>query len=166
MINESRQAPPYPSDLDCVWFGKDLDGYLGAFITAGSGPIPTSLLAELGEEIWKIEAFVKDIPVSSSVDLHIDVPHPGGFTEIASRGFFVFDWRNMENAVDESNASYQVVAAPRIPLRIETVRPELVESLRLVVLNNCLFKDCKSVDLLGITKGPDPIAWTIGNGGN
>lgn len=34
----------YPEHFDCAWLASDGEGNLGAFITAGAGPIPNNLL--------------------------------------------------------------------------------------------------------------------------
>ena len=35
---------PYPEGIDCVWLASDGAEHVGAFITAGMGPIPAEVL--------------------------------------------------------------------------------------------------------------------------
>ena len=47
---------PYPEGIDCVWLASDREGRVGAFITAGVGPIPAEALSSVYMPVEDIEA--------------------------------------------------------------------------------------------------------------
>lgn len=105
----------YPAGFDFVWIGRDEKGRLAAFVTAGGGQIPKSLLGKSGEMLCDIERAILDLPKVSGVKLHVEVPRPDDFIAMAERGFFVFDWRDVHRATKEESGCYELVATPLQP---------------------------------------------------
>jgi hypothetical protein len=91
----------YPHGLDLIWPCADRNGHIGAFITAGEGPIPETVLAfgALNDEAFS------SLPSIGGGRLLVTVPKPDCYQGVAERGFFVFDW-------DWRQKAYVPVAVP------------------------------------------------------
>ena len=108
----------YPDGLDCIWLAVDGNGHLGAFVTGGAGPIPTSALSESSFPIEDVEAEVCGLPNISEARLLVPMKRPDDFIEMAQRGFFVYDWRDVHRTLHESKHAYELIAVPLTPLRV------------------------------------------------
>lgn len=82
---------PYPEQFDCVWLASDSEGNLGAFITAGAGPIPTAALNSTAILFDDIEFRLLQLPLVSHFQLPDSVLSHDNFNGFAKRGFFVYD---------------------------------------------------------------------------
>lgn len=106
---------PYPAGVDAVWLASDARGHLGAFITGGSGPIPTRALAEGAVAVQEIEGRLLRLPKTGTAQLLHEYPRPDSILELAQRGLFVFDWRDVHRVRWEYSGVYEVVAIPMRP---------------------------------------------------
>lgn len=109
----------YPDGVDCTWLGVDQFGAVAAFVTAGEGEIPCALLAGSVVDLCDIEALLMALPVVGGATLHVSVPRPDDFLDMAYRGLYVYDW---------SNEGYVLVAAPSRAIQ----RSGLNEDLKLI----------------------------------
>lgn len=110
----SQQA--YPDGIDCTWLGVDEFGAVAAFVTAGEGEIPSALLTDAVVDVREIEAMLFALPVVGDVTLHVSVPRPDDFLDMACRGLYVYDW---------SNGQYALVAEPRNAIHYSGLNREL-----------------------------------------
>lgn len=111
----------YPEGYDVAWFATDVGGNVGAFISAGSGPIPATALGGSEDDVLDLEEKMKGgTGRRGGYELHVDVPRPDDFIDLAERGFFVFDWNGV---------TYTLVASPLNPLFIGDLGP-LAERVR------------------------------------
>lgn len=125
----------YPEYIDCLWLAIDKHGNVGAFITAGEGPIPCTALACDMDNFLSLEDNVLKQVVVCQPDVIVDVPRPESFAEIASRGLFVYDWGEFTaNPIGEIH-SYRLVATPKNPLRYTALPQELSEIATSTTLN-------------------------------
>jgi hypothetical protein len=108
-----NKVKPYPVGVDLMWLGQDQNGVLAAFITAGFGPVPESMLDEAGQVVADIESELLDLPRVSDAQLHVAVPRPDDFVSLAERGFLVFDWRDAHRSLSEETECYELVASPK-----------------------------------------------------
>jgi hypothetical protein len=130
---------PYPFGIDCVWLALDGDGHVGAFVSAGAGPIPERALAcEHGVE--DIEKALLQLPRKSTAQLLIadDVP---SFVDIAERGLFVYDWQDVHRNRRDCTHKYEPVAKPINPISAADLNPWLFEFARCVTFEHCRFVD-------------------------
>lgn len=126
----------WPRAYDWVWLVCDRDNHVGAFVTAGAGPIPTAILesslpAEEGEKL--IRSLAPTTTVHAS-------PRPGdveSFVTMAHRGVFVYDWQG----------AYELVAAPDEPVRVDFFQGQLAEISSIVRLANVSFAGERVVDI-------------------
>ncbi len=114
----------YPSGIDYAWIASDRDGRLGAFITAGVGPIPVQVLATGITETTSIEARIAEVPVVSKANLLITVPDASSYIALAQRGFYVFDWTDVHGGRPPLYA-YELVAKPEQPAGLSVLPPDL-----------------------------------------
>lgn len=127
-------AGEYPEGIDCVWLAADRKGHLGAFVTGGAGPIPKSVLSDSSAPIEDIEGVLCNMPQVSEVRLLVKMKRPDDFVEMAQRGFFVYDWRDVHRTMHESTQAYELIAMPTNPI----TRSFLPEPLKRVVANTTL----------------------------
>jgi hypothetical protein len=111
-------AKPYPEQIDCTWLASDRDGHLGAFMTAGEGPIPAAALDCAGVSIEAVEQRLCQLPLVSQAWLLVPVPRPDDFVDLARRGLFVYDWTDSHRTTRKSLHVYERVAAPSTPLTV------------------------------------------------
>lgn len=110
----------YPHGSDYVWLGANRRGEVGAFAIAGLGPIPADVLARC--DIAGIEPEVlRLLPVSSGATLLIELPKPDSFLALATRGLFVYDWRDLHRVRAEYTDAYELMAVPDQPLSFDAL---------------------------------------------
>lgn len=119
------KSEKYPEGIDCVWLGSDCKGHLGAFITAGMGPIPLMALNSSMVPIEEIEGRLCELPVLSKVKLLISPERPDDYIDLAERGFFVYDWTDVRRTLRDELKVYELVAAPETPMAIESLPHDL-----------------------------------------
>ncbi|WP_363796411.1 hypothetical protein ABU614_13530 [Lysobacter firmicutimachus] len=102
----------YPAGVDLVWAARDKYGRLAALVTAGEGPVPKEIIGDDGLPDCDLEAEILRLPVASKALLHVQVPRPDDFIAMAERGFFVYDWRDVNRTATEASNCYELVASP------------------------------------------------------
>lgn len=132
---------PYPEQFDCVWLASDSEGNLGAFITAGDGPIPTEALNSTAILFDDIEFRLLQLPLVSHVQLPDSVPSHDNFNGFAKRGLFVYDWSNIHRA-------YKLCAFAKKPISISSLPSDLENLASKVKLNKINFSSSQSIDVL------------------
>lgn len=116
----------YPHGQDLVWLASDGSGMVGAFITAGEGPIPVSALSAAVEEP-DLESQVHRLPVICQATLLVNVPVATSFLALAKRGLFVFDWRDIHRSSAEATGMYELVCVPERPIAAAAL-PSLLQA--------------------------------------
>ena len=134
-------ADPAGADgLDLLWLAVDGAGHLGAFVTAGQGPIPSSALpAALGEP-W-LEGELSALPLRGAATLLVKNGDMSSWTRLAERGLYAFDWQDVHRSSKQSRHSYDLVALPPQPLRVEALPARLAAIARVTPLA-LVFADC------------------------
>jgi hypothetical protein len=107
---------PYPEGIDCIWLATDREWNLGAFITAGMGPIPLAALDSNYIPIEDIEEQLCQLPPVAQAKLLVSVKRPDDFVDLAERGLFVYDWTDISRATHEARRMYEPVAIPSKPI--------------------------------------------------
>jgi hypothetical protein len=105
----------YPKGIDCVWLASDKLGHVGAFITAGEGPVPEMAFNQ-SLEVEEIEGQIYEMPQRTPGQLLVTVPRPDGYLEIAARGLYVYDWTDAGKTTSKATNLYELVAIPSNPL--------------------------------------------------
>ncbi|MFI0842377.1 hypothetical protein [Mesorhizobium sp. IMUNJ 23232] len=139
---------PYPSDWDLAWLASDRSNYLAAFITAGSGPIPISLLPQLNryEASENLEYLMLQLPIVSEACLLVTVPTPDSYIELARRGLYVFDLNDVHRTTAYSYA-YEAVAAPTFPIRATSLSGKLARTASEQNLAKVRFDENRLIDI-------------------
>ena len=137
----------YPEGLDCVWLASDRDGCVGAFVTAGAGPIPSLALDASDVPLEDIEQRLWELPSVSDVRLLVSVKRPDSFIELAQRGVFVFDWTDIHRTKAEVVRAYELVAVPLDPIVVLASPPDLAALAVAATLANVSFADGQMVDV-------------------
>lgn len=138
---------PYPDGVDCVWFASDHDGHLGVFVTGGVGPIPLHWLNDDGVQIEDAEALICELPIVSAARMLISIKRPDDFLELASRGFFVYDWRDVHRSSGELHNAYEAVAIPITPITIDRLSDGLAGMAKSLIFVGVAFADAQPLDV-------------------
>ncbi|TIT74425.1 MAG: hypothetical protein E5W56_02145 [Mesorhizobium sp.] len=115
----------YPFGIDYAWIASDRDGRLGAFITAGSAPIPVEVFATDFSEATSIEAPIDEVPIVSKANLLVPVKDASSYIALAERGFYVFDWTDIHRVARAEIHAYELVAKPERPAGLSSLPPDL-----------------------------------------
>ena len=102
----------YPEGVDCVWAAGDENGMAGAFITGGIGPIPLEVLQLDRLNIFEVEENLLQLPIVTTAEIISNAPITDSYAALAARGFYVFDWLDVERALVERSNRYELVARP------------------------------------------------------
>jgi hypothetical protein len=137
---------PYPEGLDYVWLALDAKGHLGAFTTAGVGPIPLQALNNEVGPIDCLEDAVLELPKISEARLLATSGDLSSFVALAERGLFVYDWDDVHQTRQNRTNKYELQVAPHNPLRAGSLPKELALFVASVRLGDVDFSDCLSVD--------------------
>jgi hypothetical protein len=115
----------YPEGFDCIWIACDRGGRVGAFVTAGFGPIPLQVLGSSALPFDDIEARLRLLPRVASARLLVQLPRPDDFVVMAERGLFVFDWTDVHRPRSESVDAYELIAIPERPIALNVLREDI-----------------------------------------
>lgn len=116
----------YPEGLDCIWLAYDSADNVGAFITAGLGPLPAqSLSADLDIELAEEE--ILSLPERGAATLLIQVKRPDDYLNLAARGLYVYDWTDIGRVAKAEINAYELVAVPDAPL-LKQELPQILQN--------------------------------------
>lgn len=146
-MNTVIKPQPYPDGIDCVWLASDRDGHLGAFITAGEGPIPAVALDAHDLPVQTVETRLLELPVVAQALLLVSVTRPDSYVELAERGLFVYDWTDVHRPTREEWNRYELVAAPSAPIAARGLPPNLQALAATIRLENVAFAGREAVDV-------------------
>lgn len=138
---------PYPAGVDCVWLASDKEGHLGAFITAGTAPIPVSVLGPGYMPVDDVEGRLCQLPPVSEARLLVLVKRPDDFIDLAQRGLFVYDWTDINRTAREALGVYEPVAVPSKPITVNFLPGDLAASARAIRLSAIAFACGDAVDI-------------------
>lgn len=148
MINKGcEMSLLYPEGVDCVWMAADHRGYVGAFVTAGVGPIPTLVLDSKGIAIEEIEERIYGLPPVSEVHVLTSVPRPDDFVAMAKRGVFVYDWSDIHRTSRLSIGAYELMAAPETPITVNDLPSDMMQFVKDIKLNGVEYAEAKVIDV-------------------
>lgn len=136
----------YPDGIDCAWCASDKSGSLGIFITAGLGPIPISALNYDSIPIEDIEEIIYTLPKFTNAILLAKVKRPDDFIELSERGFFVYDWTDINNTDNNQTNAYELVSHPEKPLLTKEVEKNINEIIEGVSFSELNFIENKFID--------------------
>jgi len=137
----------FPRAFDWVWLACDRDDLVAAFVTAGTGPIPTAVL-DSTLPVEKIETLICSLPSTTGARslLSKGEGDATSFMALAQRGLFVYDWHGV-HSVGMHTRSYELVAVPDTPVRLDAFPDELAKFARLVRLDHLSFVDEKAIEI-------------------
>lgn len=138
---------PYPNGIDCVWLASDQVGHLGAFITAGVGPIPIEALDTSILPIEDVENSLYQLPQVTRAKLRVSVKRPDDFIDLAERGLFVYDWTDINRTARDALHVYEPVAEPAQPITIGVLPDDLAPLAKAVRLPDVVFCENNAVDV-------------------
>lgn len=168
---ESSEPGPtaggYPYGWDCVWLAVDEIRQVAAFATAGIAPVPVAVF-DPPEVLDTAEKLVWDLPVRGEFVRHFQPPAdpaplgwfswfarppelpkgPGTscYEEFARRGVFGYDWFDAHRfRLGEKTGTYDLIAAPTSPARVDDLDPAVGELARLVRFEGIRFGQYTSV---------------------
>lgn len=130
---------PYPEGIDCIWLASDRMGFLGAFVTGGSGPIPKRALDSSFPPLEDLEDLLCKLPTVSGARVLVSVERPDDFIDLAKRGMYVYDWTDVYRSFHEAVHAYEKVAEPSEPIKAGMLPEELAAIANVVTLSNVTF---------------------------
>jgi hypothetical protein len=132
--------------IDLIWLAQDRQGFVGAFITAGSGPIPKSALAyALVDPSLEEEAI--NLPERSSAYMLVQVPDSSSFLALAKRGLAVFDWQDIHRTSVQETKAYEAVCRPESPIAAGALPPRLRAAAQATTISVESFANCAIVEV-------------------
>lgn len=137
----------YPDGVDCAWLASDRDGYVGVFVTAGVGPIPIHWLNDEGMQVEDVEALIYQLPNASAARMLVEIKRPDDFIELASRGVFVYDWRDVHRTSSEESNAYEPVAIPLTPITVDKLSDSLGSMVKSLLFADVAFVDGQPLDV-------------------
>jgi hypothetical protein len=138
---------PYPEGIDCVWLACDQEGHLGAFITAGMGPIPVMALDASQMPVEDVEMRLCTLPSVARAQLLVSVKRPDDFIDLAERGLFVYDWTDINRTAREALRVYEPVAVPSMPISVSSLPSDLAALAQVLKLTDVVFAEGNAVDI-------------------
>lgn len=105
----------------------DQFGAVAAFVTAGKGEIPSALLTGAAVDLRDLEALVMVLPVVGDATLHVSVPRPDGFLDMAYGGLYVYGW---------NHGRYALVVAPNTALEYAELNEHLKAIARFAIFKS------------------------------
>jgi hypothetical protein len=138
---------PYPEGVDCVWLASDQAGHVGAFITAGMGPLPETALDASHIPVEDVEGRLCQLPVVSKAQLLVSVKRPDDFLDLAERGVFVYDWTDIHRAAHDALQVYEPVAVPLTPVTVDSLPSDLAVLAEAVQLAKVVFSSNVPLDV-------------------
>jgi hypothetical protein len=138
---------PYPQGLDCIWLASDREGHVGAFITAGVGPIPVEALSSVYMPFEDIEGRLCQLPPVSQAQLLDSVKRPDDLINLAERGVFVYDWTDIHRTAREDLRVYEPVAVPTKPITVSSLPSDLAALAKVLRLADVVFAAGEAVDI-------------------
>jgi hypothetical protein len=136
----------YPEGVDCVWLASDRAGYLGAFVTGGTGPIPIYWLNHKSIQIEDVEEVICQLPKISDARMLVTIKRPDSFIELASKGIFVYDWRDVHRTTTERLNIYEPVTVPSSPMTSDMLPAGLSSMAKALCFKNVTFADNQPID--------------------
>jgi hypothetical protein len=134
-----------------VWLASDRNGHVGAFVTAGWGPIPVRALTFEHDFVEDVESLVNELPRISTAQFLI-ADNVSSFTAMSERGFFVYDWRDVHRSLRECTRKYEPVAVPASPIRTADLPDPLIGVATSVTLSDVAFADRQALDISSLVK--------------
>ena len=128
-----------------VWLGIDQSGTVAAFITAGDGPVPLSVLQDIIADDVDVEDEIYHLPESSEAILTVSVPRPDSFTSISRKGIFVYDWGEFLHNPIGIKQSYRLVAKPDTPLLFSALPSKFRDTVPYVKFMNVSFGNSDTI---------------------
>lgn len=140
-------AELYPGGWDCFWIASDKGSNIAAFVTGGEGPIPKSVLSGGKLSIDGIWEAVHSLPVATFAKLFDILPSPNDFERIAEKGFFVYDWSDVERVASKRTHLYELLAAPTTPIKLNMLPPQLRDLADEVKFSEVVFSESLTLDV-------------------
>jgi hypothetical protein len=110
---------------------------------AGQGPIPAWVLTHR-EQADQAEELIGELPERGECHLLVSMPRPDDFVAFARRGFFAYDWGDIQRTRART-FRYELVAQPKSPVSVEELPPGIASLARGVRFGTLQFADSPSV---------------------
>jgi hypothetical protein len=140
MDSRAIDMTAYPAGFDVSWLAIDSLGQVGLFVTAGSGPIPSSAMPSIMAEL-SIEEMLDNLPVQSAVRRFLDDKSVESFLPLARRGVFVFDWSDIHRTHEQALDAYELLCMPLAPLHVTQLPHDLRQIALATEAHRSVFKE-------------------------
>lgn len=130
MVSIAPKSADEIQGFEYDWLGRDEDGHIALFSTAGAGCAPAEFLRNTDAHDAAIDAILA-LPASTAARFAPTLAPSvvNTWKLVAERGLYAFD-------CDPTGGPYHLVAAPVVPIRVESlpvVAAEVVDRIRLAL---------------------------------
>ncbi len=137
---------PYPEQIDCVWVAADAAGNVGAFVTAGIGPIAATALDAKVPSIEDVGTQIDALPKVTTARMFKEDRGWGSFQTLAEAGIFAFDWQDVHRIRGFVRA-YEAFAAPTEPVTLAKLPDAIGRAAAATTLRTVNFASASTVDV-------------------
>jgi len=116
----------YPEEIDCLWLGTDAHGNVGAFVTAGRGPIPEAILQIPSNLLEELERMANELPRTGLAVSVAPMKRPDDFVALAERGLFAYDWSDLHRMLADATGKYELMASPGVAIKLSDLPQDLM----------------------------------------
>jgi len=139
-----RYSPLYPPG-DYEWYACDASGHVAVFTTAEVGPIPLSILSHRATADT-FAGIVETMPSRGSSTLLVSLPDPRWFRDVASCGFFAYDWHDVYRTSSFSQR-YEMLSRPDSPIHVSELPVQLQPLVSRTAFTGLRFADSTQIDV-------------------
>jgi hypothetical protein len=142
-LSQIYNSASYPHGIDYEWYGLDSERHIAVFTTAGIGPIPIVVLAQL-TTADRLADYVWQMPSRGEAIMLVSLPRPDDYVYFASRGFFSYDWADVYRT-REFTSSYEIHSKPERSIRLTEMPSEFHDLLRATAFESLRFSDSPTI---------------------
>jgi hypothetical protein len=77
----------------------------------------------------------------------VAIKRPDDFIELAARGVFVYDWRDVHRIRSECCNAYEPVAVPLTPITVDRLADDLAGMAKSLLFTDLVFADGQPLDV-------------------
>ena len=137
----------YPVDFDYLWLASDRVGHVATFTTGATGPIPaTALVQSLGNE-ETIEECLGVVSERAGYKMHVEMPIPNDYSEFAQKGFFTYDWTDVNKVKIVKTGKYEIISTPVDLIIVDELPILLKEIVSRTRFADISFSECQEIDV-------------------
>jgi hypothetical protein len=134
----------YTQGFDCLWLGSDEQGSLAVFMNAGRAPIPKVALTPA--YLDEVDDLLAALRPRTTANILVKNRLTESFADLASLGFYVYDWQDAPGGGAAQPGGYDLVATPGEPITMNEVPANLKAAAPAALSFPLSFRDTPQLD--------------------